>query len=241
MWSTEGRADRKVSSTHDAVDGPPPFSGSAPPPTQDWAIYDPVANSQPSIPVQPSAGQQAPPQGDGSSGSSQAARNLSPRQRRLAAEADELLNRFTGHRYISVQPVGAHPPERYQVIYALPGLVTDQFNNLQVTNQHLVHISLPGGYPREKPYCSCDSAVFHPNFGSYICIADFWSPSQSVLDVIIQIGDMLQYKLYNVRSPLNAVAARWVQQNLDRVPISDVNLQPEVAEVRLGQAEGTNW
>lgn len=159
--------------------------------------------------------------------------NMSPRQRRLTADARELLSGFQGHPNVSVQAVGAQPPERYQVIYNLPALVTNQFNSLQVTNQHVVHVILPAGYPREKPYCTCDSAVFHPNFGNYICIADFWSPSRSIVDVVVQIGDMLQYKLYNVRSPLNAVAARWVSQHLDRVPISNVNLQPSMPDVQI--------
>lgn len=158
---------------------------------------------------------------------------MSPRQRRLTADARELLTGFQGHPHVSIQAVGAQPPERYQVIYNLPALVTNQFNSLQVTNQHIVHITLPAGYPREKPYCTCDSAVFHPNFGSYICIADYWSPSQSIVDVVVQIGDMLQYKLYNVRSPLNAVAARWVSQHLDRVPISNLNLQPSTPGVQI--------
>lgn len=151
---------------------------------------------------------------------------LSPRQRRLAADHQELTESFTGHQHVFVTPVGAEPPERYQIVYNVPGLVTDQSNNLQILGQHVVHMTLPSGYPREKPYFTCDSPVFHPNFGNYICIADFWSPSQSLTDVVVEIGDLLQYKLYNVRSPLNALAARWVAENPQRVPISNINLIP---------------
>lgn len=163
---------------------------------------------------------------------------LSPRQRRLQSDQDELLRTFTGHSHIAVRPVGAPPYEQYQVVYALPGLITDSNNALQVWGQHVVNVTLPAGYPRDKPYCTCESPIFHPNFGSYICIADFWSPSQSLVDVIVQIGDMLQYKLYNVRSPLNAVAARWVAENLSRIPISDINLRPAQPDVRLGPGVG---
>lgn len=231
-----------------ASPAPPPFGGGSTP-TQWWdpgaqtetpqeATPDPVPGPAPR-PAEPVAAQPTavtPPVSPARPSPTPPA-NLSPRQRRLNADAQELLSGFSGHPNIAVHPVGAQPPERYQIIYALPALVTNQFNSLQVTNQHVVHMILPAGYPREKPYCTCDSTVFHPNFGSYICIADFWSPSQSIVDVVVQIGDMLQYKLYNVRSPLNAVAARWVSQHLDRVPISSVNLQPQVAEVHLGGSE----
>jgi hypothetical protein len=43
---------------------------------------------------------------------------------------------------------------------------------------------------------------------------------------------MIQFQLYNVRSPLNAVAARWVAQNESIFPIGNVELfqaEPEVA------------
>lgn len=224
---------------------PPPFSGGATP-TQWWdpgapagADPDGIAHPQTARTHEAQADDARPLTAPSHSAPAAppASANLSPRQRRLTADAQELLSGFSGHQHVAVHPVGTQPPERYQIIYSLPALVTNRSNSLQVTNQHVVHMILPAGYPREKPYCTCDSAVFHPNFGSYICIADFWSPSQSIVDVVVQIGDMLQYKLHNVRSPLNAVAARWVSQHLDRVPISNVNLQPQVAEVRLGGSQ----
>lgn len=161
---------------------------------------------------------------------------MNPRLRRLAADYDELVRAFAGHPHVAVQPLGPPPPDRYQVIYRVPAVVTTPQNELAIRHQHIVQLTLPSGYPREKPYCTIDSPVFHPNFGNYICIADFWTPSQSVVDVIVQIGDMLQYKLFNTRSPLNALAARWASDNIDRLPISAIDLYPIEPEIRLSEA-----
>lgn len=160
----------------------------------------------------------------------------SPRLRRLAADFDAVIAAFAGHRYVAVSPVGASPPDRYHVVYNVPGLVADERNQLHVVSQHVVEIQLGAGYPRDKPYCTAGGRVFHPNFGAHICVADYWSPSQSIVDLIVQIGDMLQYKTYNTRSPLNALAARWAVENIDRLPVGDLDLYPVEPEVVLGAA-----
>ena len=38
---------------------------------------------------------------------------------------------------------------------------------------------------------------------------------------------MLAYQSYNVKSPLNGEAARWVEKNKDRFPLDPVSLLPE--------------
>jgi ubiquitin-protein ligase len=158
----------------------------------------------------------------------------SPRLRRLEADYRQLLTAFAGHPAVSLEPVGIFPPERYRVIYRVPGLWLDTTtNSIRRADQHLVGIFLPAAYPRDKPYCTTPQPVFHPNFGNYICIADFWSPSQTLVDVVVEIGDLLQYKLFNTRSPLNAVAAKWVTEHLDEVPLGTVELLPQEPEIRL--------
>jgi ubiquitin-protein ligase len=169
----------------------------------------------------------------------------SPRLRRLASDFDAVLSAFSGHRHVTVNPMGASPPDRYRVVYNVPGLIVDGFNKLHVVSQHVVDIQLGAAYPRDKPYCTSAGPVFHPNFGAHVCVADYWSPSQSIVDLIVQIGDMLQYKMYNTRSPLNAIAARWAVENIDRLPIGDLDLYPVEPEVVIdaraagGTAAGT--
>lgn len=160
---------------------------------------------------------------------------MNPRMRRLQADYSKLVAAFSGHPHIKLEPHGTAPPERYRAIYSVPGLHKTADGQLVRVDQHLVDIHLPSGYPREKPYCTSPSPIFHPNFGNYVCIADYWSPGQSLIDVVVQIGDMIQFKLYNTSSPLNALAARWAVENIAKLPVGTCELLPLEPEVRLGE------
>jgi len=39
-----------------------------------------------------------------------------------------------------------------------------------------------------------ETPIFHPNFGSYICIGDFWAAGETLTDIIIKIGQMIMYQ-----------------------------------------------
>ena len=159
---------------------------------------------------------------------------MSPRNRRLQSDSQQLMAAFTGHPNIRVEAVGSSPPERYRMVYNVAGLWLDPTtNNVVIRNQHMIDMYLPPEYPRDKPYCTTPNPVFHPNFGNYVCIADHWSPGQALVDVVIQMGDMLQYKSFNTDSPLNALAARWVMVNPSQVPLGTVDLLPSEPEIQL--------
>jgi hypothetical protein len=159
---------------------------------------------------------------------------LSPRDRRLRSDAQQLMAAFAGHPNIRIEAVGASPPERYRLVYNVPGLWLDSDSgNVAIRQQHVVDMYLPPEYPRDKPYCTTPNPVFHPNFGNYVCIADHWSPGQALVDVVVQIGDMLQYRTYNTDSPLNALAARWVTVNPGQVPLANIDLLPREPEIQL--------
>ena len=63
--------------------------------------------------------------------------------------------------------------------------------------------------------------------GAHICIADYWSPAQPLVDIVVQIADMLQYRQYNIHSPLNAVAANWARRQPHKVPVGHIDLMPD--------------
>jgi ubiquitin-protein ligase len=149
---------------------------------------------------------------------------VNPRLRRLESDYRELRTRFDGDPRITITPLGPYPPERYQIVYRVPSLRLDAANNVQRTEQTVVTMTLPAGYPREKPHAETLDPIFHPNFGAYVCIADFWAPGQSLGDIVASIGDMLQFRKYNIRSPLNAVAAEWANEHATTLPLSEITL-----------------
>lgn len=150
---------------------------------------------------------------------------LSPRQTRLNNEYEALRARFDGHPYVIVQPIGTLPPEHYRVIYKVPSLRLDASNRPIISEQTVVDFKLPLNYPREKPHAVALERVFHPNFGDYVCIADFWSPSQKLVDIILDVGEMLQWQKYNIQSPLDAVAADWANKHINDLPVGNVDLE----------------
>jgi ubiquitin-protein ligase len=148
----------------------------------------------------------------------------SPRVIRLENDYNLLRTKFDGHPYIVVQPLGVTPPEKYRVVYKVPSLRLDPQNRPIVSNVTVVDFELPSGYPKLKPTAIATEPVFHPNFGEYVCIADFWSPAQSLADIILEVGEMLQWQKYNVLSPLNAVAADWAVKHRSDLPVGELDL-----------------
>jgi predicted Zn finger-like uncharacterized protein len=75
------------------------------------------------------------------------------------------------------------------------------------------------------------SPVFHPNIAPHaICVGDHWGAGESLQSIVARIGEMLAFQSYNVKSPLNGEAARWVEENKHRLPLDGVSLLVEERE-----------
>lgn len=149
------------------------------------------------------------------------------RLRRLTADIAKVREYVRRHpRVRLIQTIG-DPPERYQLEYRIKSLRMVG-NELQTVPAHMVEIVLPLNYPRLPPVCRMLSPVFHPNIAPHaICVGDHWGAGESLASIIMRIGEMLAYQSYNVKSPLNGEAARWVELNKDRLPLDAVSLLPE--------------
>lgn len=149
------------------------------------------------------------------------------------ADFEAIRAELAGHPHIRVEPIGAMPPERYRITYTLKSLRLDGDQPF-VADEHVVDLQLPLGYPREQPIAVPRSEVFHPNVDkTKYCIADYWSAGQPLTDILLKMGEMLQFRVYNVKSPLNAVAARWVDEHESILPIGDVELGTADFEIEI--------
>ena len=150
---------------------------------------------------------------------------MTARMRRLASDWEQVKKDFEGHKYIVVTPVGPEPAEKYHVTYFVNGLYLKADKTPQILNRHEVEINLHADYPRYKPLCSIQTPIWHPNFrDGQICIGDIWGAGESLSDIIINIGDMIQYKSWNSFSPLCAEAAQWAIENKTMFPVGDISL-----------------
>jgi ubiquitin-protein ligase len=152
---------------------------------------------------------------------------MQARLRRLNADYEMVQRVFASHPYIRLVKTEGAPPERYTFAVQVEGLVptgddSDSFTRCSV---HQTEVFLPLDYPRRPPFCRMTTPVFHPNIDPQkICIGDHWSAGQSLAQMIVHIAEMICYQSYNLKSPLNAKAAAWAEQNVEKLPLLNADL-----------------
>jgi ubiquitin-protein ligase len=151
------------------------------------------------------------------------------RLKRLRADFERVSAAFANHPHIRIESVQGDPPEKYIFEFRLRGLVPTENEQPQPRTIHRAEVILPLDYPRRPPFCRMLTPVFHPNIDPQkICIGDHWSAGQSLADMVAQIGEMICFQTYNVKSPLNAKAAMWAEQNTQRLPLQNADLSAKV-------------
>ena len=150
---------------------------------------------------------------------------MQARLRRLNADYQRVAALFSQHPYIRLLNVDGNPPERYTFEFHVTSMVPGAGDQVGLGSLHRAEIFLPLDYPRRPPFCRMISPVFHPNIDPQkICIGDHWSAGQSLAHLIVRIAEMLCYQSYNFKSPLNARAAAWAEQNMGRLPLQKLDL-----------------
>jgi hypothetical protein len=90
--------------------------------------------------------------------------------------------------------------------------------------------------------------IFHPNIANYFCIADYWWAGTKLSDIVVKLGDMIQWREVNPNSPLDAMAAKWAvaHEGSDFLPVGQVDLGvgatdgPQSVDVVIKGAEPTD-
>jgi hypothetical protein len=161
------------------------------------------------------------------------------RLRRLNADFVNLKEYVRRHPRLRLIQSDGDPPERYQIEYRVRSLRMID-GELKPVPSHLVEIALPLGYPRTPPQCRMLTPVFHPNIAPHaICVGDHWGAGESLQSIVARIGEMLSYQSYNVKSPLNGEAARWVEQNKSQLPLDGVSMLVEDEQAPPAAANST--
>lgn len=147
---------------------------------------------------------------------------MQARLRRLRADFEQVTAAFAEHPHIRLAAAEGDPPEKYAFEFHVRGLVPPDETDQEVRPRmiHRAEVFLPLDYPRRPPFCRMTTPVFHPNIDPQkICIGDHWSAGQSLADMVTRIAEMICFQSYNVKSPLNAAAAAWAEQNIARLPL----------------------
>ena len=173
---------------------------------------------------------------------------VNARMRRVASDYEQIKRDFAGHAYVIVKPSNDELPEKYDITYFVNGIYLLPDGRIEMLGRHEVQIALHADYPRYKPICTISTPVWHPNFrDGQICIGDIWGAGESLSEIIINIGDMIQYKSWNSSSPLSAEAAEWAIQNKHLFPVGSLELRrgdystaADAVQIELIDADGPN-
>jgi ubiquitin-protein ligase len=143
------------------------------------------------------------------------------RLRRLRSDYDQVTALFAEHPFVRIVGTEGEPAEKYTFEFRVRGLVTEEDQEQpHPRTVHRAEVFLPLDYPRRPPFCRMITPVFHPNIDPQkICIGDHWSAGQSLALMVTRIAEMICFQSYNLKSPLNARAAAWAEQNLSRLPL----------------------
>ena len=148
---------------------------------------------------------------------------MNPRMKRLENDYRDLRTIFDADPLVEIIAIGPVPSEKYRIVYKVPSLRLDSKGQPIRVDATVVEIELPQGYPKLPPVARtiAGDVVFHPNFNSTkICLADHWAAATQLVDLVREIGEMLQWEKFNIRSPLNAQAAQWSQEHKNEIPLA---------------------
>lgn len=145
---------------------------------------------------------------------------MQARLRRLNADFEKVQAAFGNHPFVRLLATEGTPPEKFTFEFQVEGLIPDRDEGFRQGSAHGAEIFLPLDYPRRPPFCRMITPVFHPNIDPQkICIGDHWSAGQALTQLVLRIAEMICFQSYNLKSPLNAKAAAWAEQNVSRLPL----------------------
>src|SRR5262245_15066802 len=156
----------------------------------------------------------------------------SPRSRRLKSDQKALTQLAAESTILEFAPYGS-PPDFYILKFRGRGIwKPDPQAEVQIREEHEVHIRLGASYPRMMPELAWKSPIFHPNISAsgVVCLGGYgtyWVPSLALDELCGMLWDMIRYENYDETSPYNREAAAWAKNQtyyplpLDRRPLRD--------------------
>ena len=145
------------------------------------------------------------------------------RIKRLYAEWQRMLILNDNSELVEVQALG-DPPEKYIVTFSCKGLIwNEKESEPSIGENHRMKIYLHKNFPRFPPKLTWLTDIFHPNIlppskNGGVCIGN-WTPAETLDQLCIRIGEMIQYRNFSITDALNTEAAAWVASHMDMFPI----------------------
>jgi ubiquitin-protein ligase len=144
----------------------------------------------------------------------------------------ELVNRS---EFIHILTTEGDPPEKYLIRFTCRGVEGVDVNGRALyRDRHEVSVYLHAEYPLKQPQLKWLTPIFHPNIHSTgaVCIGAWW-PAKTLDELLLTLGEMVQYKNLGPKDPMNSKAAAWALKNKTNFPIDRRDLKGESLEDRI--------
>ena len=135
-----------------------------------------------------------------------------------------------------------NPPDKYTIRYTCKGVEKVDNRNRPIYREvHEVSIYLHAEYPLKQPQIKWMTPIFHPNIHTTgaVCIGAWW-PAKTLDELILTMGDMVQYKNLDPKDPMNSLAAAWARRNRHLFPVDNRELKGASGtsdKIQVGQAD----
>jgi hypothetical protein len=149
----------------------------------------------------------------------------------LAAASDRLV--FT--------PMAGECPQRFVAEFRCQGLVKGRDGAVREADRWVVGIAIPDDYlrgPTVDPFRVLSwlgpAEVFHPNIrgAGVICVGRL-EPGMDFEYLLHQLYEIITWQRYNLADCLNAEAAQWARNNLQRLPVDRRPLRRVALEMEV--------
>jgi ubiquitin-protein ligase len=163
------------------------------------------------------------------------------RETRLRNDYERVRDLVNRSEFVHILSTEADPPERYLIRFTCKGVEKLRPNGEPVYREaHEVSLYLHAEYPLKQPQLKWLTPIFHPNIHvtGAVCIGAWW-PAKTLDEMLLTLGEMIQYKNFDPKDPMNSKAAAWALRQKNLFPIDSRPLKGQsLADlIKIGEEE----
>lgn len=163
------------------------------------------------------------------------------RETRLRNDHERIRALVNRSEFIHIVTTEGDPVEKYLIRFTCQGV--EKINSAgkpQLRDSHDVSIYLHAEYPLKQPQLKWHTPIFHPNIHvtGAVCIGAWWA-AKTLDELLLTLGEMVQYKNFDPKDPMNSKAAAWALRHKHIFPIDRRSLKGQSLEdlIVLGEEE----
>jgi len=149
------------------------------------------------------------------------------RETRLRNDYKNVRDLVNRSELIHIMTTDGDPPEKYLIRFTCKGVerVTPAGKPI-LRETHEVRIYLHAEYPLKQPQLKWLTPIFHPNIHvtGAVCIGAWW-PAKTLDELLLTLAEMVQFKNFDPKDPMNSKAAAWALRNKRLFPIDKRGLK----------------